>query len=95
MNWVQSGIALTTLVAATAGGISYFAKDADLQLVELRLDQKIRADQMYDIQTQLWKFEDRYEGTPVCDWPKEDKERYRQLKYRFMELQQLMKEDIK
>jgi len=91
MNWIQSGIAFTTLVAAVTGGVTYFAKDSDLKLVEMRLDQKIRNDQMYDIQMQLWKFEDRYEGSPLSDWPHEDRERYRQLKYRFNELQQMMK----
>ena len=91
MNWETAIASLATLFAligGVVGAVEYFAKDCDLTLVELRLDQKIRNDEMYSIQEQLWRFEDRYEGSPLSDWPFEDRERYRKLRYRWKVLEQ-------
>jgi len=81
---IKALVALIALLLALVGGvvsaIDYFAKSADLKLVEYRLDQKIRNDRIYEIQQQLWQLEDRYEGTDCSSWPQADKDRYRDLK---------------
>ena len=90
-NW-KTGLAIVATLFALTGGIAaaldYFARDSDLQLVADRLDQKIRNDQVYDIQQQLWQLEDRNPGVPVCDWPAHERDRYRKLKLRLEQLQQ-------
>jgi len=84
---VALGALLITLVGGTVAAVDYFAKSDDLQLVEYRLDQKIRNDQIYDLYREAWRYENRYEGTPVCDWPHDDKERYRKIKLKLRRLE--------
>jgi len=83
MNWIQSGIALTTLVAAVGGGVTYFAKDSDLKLVDMRLEQKIKADERYQTQQRLWQLQDRYTTTDCSKFTNDcDKAECRLLKLR-------------
>ena len=81
-TWVALAALLLTLVGGTVAAIDYFAKEVDLKLVEYRLDQKIRDDQAYNIQQQIWQLEDRYLRYPVEEWPQPDRDRYRKLKHR-------------
>jgi hypothetical protein len=87
-------VALAAVIGIVSGGLAYFAKAADLELVQLRLDQKIVADQMYDTQKQVWALEDRNRAYADCrQWPDErDREQYRVLKMRLDELQK--KQDV-
>lgn len=47
-------VAILVIIAMTVGGIAFFAKASDLQLVEQRLDQKIKSDKIYQLKQQLW-----------------------------------------
>jgi len=86
-GWIAVAAFSIMATGSVVGAVDYFAKSTDLQLIAERLEQKIVNDQLYDIQRQLWRFEDRYEGSPMSDWPYEDRERYRKLKYRWKMLQ--------
>ncbi len=82
-------IAFATVVAMVVGALSYFATASDLQLLEVRLDQKIISDQYFDTQRQIWMIEDRNRmyGPDPSFWPDErDVERYRELKLQLYEL---------
>jgi membrane peptidoglycan carboxypeptidase len=82
-------IAFAMVIGIVAGGLAYFAKAADLELVQLRLDQKIVSDQMYDTDKQIWILEERNRAYADCrQWPDErDREQYRKLKAQQEELQ--------
>jgi len=82
-------IAAAAVIGIVAGGLSYFAKAEDLQLVQMRLDQKIVADQAYDTQKRVWALEERNRefGTDCSRWPDaRDREQYRELKVKLEEL---------
>lgn len=84
-------IALAAVVGTVSGGLSYFARASDLQLVQLRLDQKIVADQLWTVQQQIWAIEDRnrQHGADCNRWPDErDIRQYRELKIQMDQLQQ-------
>lgn len=86
-DWIKI-LALTfTLFAGTAGALNYFAKDADLQLIASRLEQKIQGDELMYVQQELWMLEDRYRGKDCSTWPQDDKDRYRKLQMRKEQLQ--------
>lgn len=95
MDW-KVGLAIPGAVAVLVGSVvtanDYFAKSKDLQLVEYRLDQKIRYDRMDRIQERLWNYEDKYRGIPECDWAPQDLDEYRRLE---LELRKLEKENRK
>lgn len=83
-------IALAAVIGIVMGGLNYFATAKDLELVQLRLDQKIVNDQLFDAQRQVWVLEERNAayGSDCSRWPdKRDREQYRQLKVRLDELQ--------
>ena len=74
-------IAICVLTGMIWGGITYFAKAEDLQMVEMRLDQKIVGDVVSQTQQRIWTLEDRNQGKPCSDWKSEDeKAEYRKLK---------------
>ena len=81
-------ISCATVIAMVAGGLTYLAKAADLELVQLRLDQKIVSDQIYDTDKQIWALEERNRAYPDCrQWPDErDREQYRKLRAQREEL---------
>lgn len=58
-------VAILVIIGMVFGGIAYFAKAADLQQVEYRLDQKIQADQIYYLKQQLWMLYKKH-GTKDC-----------------------------
>lgn len=83
-------IALGAVSGIVAGGLAYFAKASDLELVQMRLDQKIVADQTYDTQRAIWAIEERnVKHTSDCSqWPDaRDREQYKKLKAQLEELQ--------
>lgn len=62
-------------------GASYFLEDRyasakDLDLIAMRLEQKIQQDRSSALQQRIWKLEDRYEG----EMPVEVYDEYRLLK---------------
>ena len=73
------GIAISATVLFGIGWKvdSYYAKAAKLQLVEMRLDQKIKSDKRDFIQRRLWQLEDRYRDRIM---PPSVREEYRRLK---------------
>ena len=75
-------IKIAVVIGIISGGMAYFAKAEDLQMVKLRLDQKIVSDQLYDTQRQAWDLEERnrgYGSDPMA-WPdKRDRTRYKVL----------------
>jgi len=73
-------VAICVLVGMIVGGLNYLAKASDLQLVEMRLDQKIITDQIFQFQQRIWQLEDRNYG-PCTSWTdQKDKNEYRKLK---------------
>jgi len=86
---LESIIAVGLIVGMIISGMAYFAKAKDLELVDLRLEQKIVVDQAIDVRRQMYQLEDRY-GTDDCSsWPNaNDRMRYKELKE---ELQQIKK----
>jgi len=71
-------LGFSTLVGAVVGVNEYFAKAADVELVSMRLEQKIAQDRCDWIQQRLWQLEDRYCGKEL---PPSVREEYRKLKY--------------
>ena len=59
-------VILFTLIGGVVGFEYHYAKDADLVLVQLRLDQKIKADERYQTQQRLWQLDDRNRAQ-TCD----------------------------
>jgi hypothetical protein len=82
-------VVLITVIGGTAGAITYFAKDTDLQQVEFRLEKKIQGDNILRIQERIWQLEDRYQGRDCSEWIESDREEYRNLK---SQLEMLKKE---
>lgn len=69
------------IVFGTLFGASYFLEDRyasakDLDLIAMRLEQKIQQDRSSSLQQRIWKLEDRYEG----EMPSEIYEEYRIMK---------------
>lgn len=102
MKWITDRLDVIIKVALVAGiifgGLAYFAKAEDLRFVQLRLDQKIVSDQLYDTQKQAWDLEERNRdyGPECSKWPdKRDRERYKVLRVQLEKLkireQKLMK----
>lgn len=58
-----------------------WAKAKDLAYVEMRLDQKILSDRLYDLQQRLWMLEDRYGEEK--EMPEEVRTEYRKLKQEY------------
>jgi|OpeIllAssembly_1097287.scaffolds.fasta_scaffold1185872_1 uncharacterized protein YlxW (UPF0749 family) len=101
-------ISLAAVIGLVLGAMNYFAKASDVavgqanlqqrvDLVELRLEQKIVNDQAYDTQKQVWTLEERNKdyGSDCSKWPDaRDREQYRRLKNDLDELQK-QKDNLK
>lgn len=78
-----------TIIGALYGGGTFvdnrYAHQGDVQLISMRLEQKVLTDRASQIQQRIWKIEDRY-GSDLKEAPETVKEEYRQLK---MELNDL------
>lgn len=92
-DYLQTIIALAAVIALVLGALSYFATAQDLQLVEMRLDQKIVTDQMLDLKRQKWQLEDRNrEKGPNCiNWEPKERDEYRRLQDQLEQLQERAK----
>jgi hypothetical protein len=91
-------IAIVGVLGLLGGGLAYFAKASDLEMVQLRLDQKIVTDQVLDVQRQLWAIEERNirHGSDCTKWPDErDRKQYKELKAQYEMLQTRQKDVMK
>lgn len=82
-------IALAAVISICLGSMNYFAKASELQMVQMRLDQKIVSDQAHDVQRQLWALEERNRehGSDCAKWPDErDRQQYREGRRQLEEL---------
>lgn len=77
---IQVAIGIIAILGTILGSMNYFAKAADLKLVEFRLEQKIVSDQIVQMQQRLWQLEDRNYGADCSQWRQSEKEEYRILK---------------
>lgn len=90
--FLQTVVTIGVLIGMVVGGINYFASARDLQLVEVRLDQKIVSDQIMQVQNRIWQLEDRYKGTSCVNWPSsDDRMEYRRLKEQLEKLKDQLK----
>ena len=71
---------IAAVVVIVLGGMAYFAKASDLKQVEFRLDQKIKADQIYYKQQRLWQLFDYYKTQDCEAMPEPAKTECRTLK---------------
>jgi len=93
---LQTIIAGAAVIGIVAGGITYFAKASDLELVELRLEQKIASDAILQINQQIWQLEDRHGGKPCAEWESQrDRDQYRMLKLKLETLKKRHEEALK
>ena len=65
-------VAVLVIVAMVFGGITFFARASDLQLVEQRLDQKIKADKVYYLKQQLWMLYKKQKTKECLKMPEPD-----------------------
>jgi len=92
-NWLAIIAIAFTLFASAYGAIKVFATNERVDLVQLRLDQKIVADQAWYLQQQIAQLEDRYYDStckavrPISSWTLHDRTRYRKLMFDLSQLQ--------
>ncbi len=82
-------VGVAILCSMVFGAVTYFATAADVQLVAMRLDQKILADQINQIRQMMFALEDRNGGSDEAKWYNDyDRQQYRALK---IQLEQLIR----
>ena len=79
-------IALSTILGLLWQLDSRWAKAADVAALSIRLEQKIAADRMDNIQQRIWKLEDRYGKEEKMQG--EIKDEYRSLKLELKKLEE-------
>jgi len=82
MKTAAAVVTIFALIGGVVGAVDYFAKDEDLEQVSLRLDDKIRDDNVMYLERRIWQLEDRYKGIPKERWPQDDLNEYRELRIR-------------
>lgn len=90
---VKAYIGMAAAVPALVGGLygsgswvdSRYAHEEDLSLVEMRLNEKITSDRLNQIQSRIWRLEERY-GEDHAQWPTEAKSELRELMERKVRL---------
>jgi hypothetical protein len=90
---IQTIVSICVLIGIALGAIAYFASAKDVELIAMRLDQKITNDQIIAVSQRMWQLEDRYPGQPNCStWSgpnaAKDAKEYRRLK---LEIERLKK----
>ena len=79
-NWLGIIVLTFTLFAGSYGAIKVFATNDRVDLVQLRLDQKIENDRLTNTRNEVWDFEKQYRGVQECDWNTNDLYRYKKQK---------------
>jgi len=74
-------ITFAAVIGIVVSGLAYFAKASDLQQVEYRLDQKIKADKAYYLKRQLWALYDKHKTQDCNRMPQPDCSICRDLKH--------------
>jgi len=81
---LKTVLAIPSAIAILVGGIfaanNYVAKASELKLVGMRLDQKIRSDNVSNTQDKIWNLEKEFRGVPEHNWPQDDLFRYKREK---------------
>jgi hypothetical protein len=72
-------IGFISIIGSVAAYDARVAKQCDLELLANRLEQKIVADRIYQLQQRVWMLEDRFGGPGVPTAPAEVKKEYRYL----------------
>ncbi len=72
---LQMAVALITIIGAIVGVNAYFAKASDLELVEMRLEQKIITDASMQTEARMWKVLDRNDNAKSCTDIRDDKDK--------------------
>jgi uncharacterized membrane protein YhiD involved in acid resistance len=94
-EWVGTGVGLTVLAGVAWGVVAYFAPmtfviaenkklEGRIELAEMRQEQKIVGDQLYDTERRLDRLEERNRqyGTSCINWPdSKDREEYKKLQH--------------
>lgn len=85
----QAILAIVAVGGLLSGSLAYFAKAEDLRLVEMRLQQKITADRLYETRKQIWALEEQNRKYSSCnEWPDaRDRKKYKELKTELEDLQ--------
>jgi hypothetical protein len=83
---LQIGVFLIAIIGAVVGFNTYFAKAADLKLVDMRLEQKIVSDASMQTEARKWQLLDRNNVRDCSDIKNEkDKEECRSLEQKIKE----------
>lgn len=89
---IEGILAVAAVMGIFWGGYRFidntFAKAAEMEQLEQRLDHKILSDQLYEAQKRVWTLDDRYSGKKM---PESVKEEYRALAKKIEELEQKLK----
>lgn len=86
---LESVIVLSAVLGIFWGGYRFidntYAKAEEVKQLEQRLDHKILADQLYEVQKRLWTLDDRYQNKKM---PESVREEYRALLKKVEELKE-------
>lgn len=77
-KYLTIAVSILVFVSAIVGANEYLAKASELELISMRLDQKILNDRLYNLQNRVWAIEDRY-GTDVTKMLENIRTEYRRL----------------
>ena len=88
MKWIKENVetivSVLVMIGLIAGGIAYFAKAEDLKLVDMRLEQKIVNDAVYDLTREVTYLEGKYGNSDCSTWrgpeAERDRNQYKKLK---------------
>lgn len=73
-----------------------YARDTKVEMIAMRLEQKIQADRMNDIQGMIWKLQDRYKCVTEVEclrvMDSESKDLYRKLLMEYREIEKSLQE---
>jgi hypothetical protein len=83
-NILEIAVALIIIVGAVFGAITYFASAKDLTLVDMRLEQKVVGDSIYNLYDQKTQLEVKYGNEECSTWrgkeSDSDRKRYLRIK---------------
>jgi hypothetical protein len=82
-NKVKTALAIVIGFISIIGSVAAYdarvAKQCDLEMLSSRLEQKIIADRIYQLQQRVWMLEDRFGGPGVPIAPPTVRKEYRHL----------------
>ena len=85
-DFIQVGVFLIAIIGAVMGVNTYFAKAADLKLVDMRLEQKVISDASIQTEARKWQLLDRNNVRDCSDIKNEkDKDECRSLEQKIKE----------